>query len=130
MSYSAQYNRMGTDLLCLERKKPFVVYDLTDKSSVSPDPFFWTRKSGFDDAYCFAGPNDELVVTGLKENMEMWSLPDEQSTVDTAQPFCSLRGHQHQVINTVYSSYQNILASCDTGGVIKLWASDYLISNY
>ena len=75
------------------------------------------------DACCFAGVDDELVISASNDDsLLIWSLPESQDqnmTVDRS--LCVLIGHE-ETIRSVRSSPDKLtFISCDDAGIIKLW---------
>lgn len=79
---SVCFNNDGTYLMTLRRRQPPVIYTL---DSSDPYAHFYhtdyfnscTMKSS-----CFAGPNDEYVLSGSDDfNIYMWKIPDKQGTL-------------------------------------------------
>ena len=73
---------------------------------------------------CFAGENDELVVSASKDNsLYLWSLPDERVDDDQVvnESVATLRGHSGGVYCIRYHHLNSVLASAGSEKVIKLW---------
>ena len=75
-------------------------------------------------SHCFAGQNDELVVSASKDhNLYIWSLPSDWQEVDRKinQPLAVLRGHKEEIYCVRYNRRSDTLASAGVGKIIKLW---------
>ena len=76
---------------------------------------------------CFAGNNDELVVSGLRDRkMHLFSIPkvnQEQTVPSTVvHSFFDFPTHVAKDIECVrYSPQNSTLASCNDSNVIQLW---------
>ena len=73
--------------------------------------------------YCFAGKEDELVVSAKDRTLFVWQLPSAggrgQRTVDS--PLLELSRHQNKIGAFCFNKNIGALASSDKNGVIKLW---------
>ena len=127
-TWSARFNGSGTRLLCSESDQ-LVVYDFpswqqpfkTGKTLLKASDYSTDNLSI--EVSCFAGIDDELVISGSDDNnMYIWSLPDPKGQdCQVNQPLCVLSGHE-DVISCVRCSRDNsTIISCDNAGVIKLW---------
>ena len=86
------------------------------------DPGFKVSVNGRNTC-CFAGENDELVVSASKDNnLYLWSLPDERKDDQiVSESVATLRGHSGGVYCIHYDHHNSILASAGAEKIIKLW---------
>ena len=124
--WNIRFNRLGTRLLC-KKESHLVVYDLPNWQqpiSVGKVELKGPNVSGTSDACCFAGIEDELVISASNDDsLLIWSLPnesqDQNMTVDRS--LCVPIGHE-ETIRSVRSSPDKLtFISCDDAGIIKLW---------
>ena len=128
----------GTRLLCNQRHlSQHVVINLPMRHHQQPSAVngkvvlkandFRNRNVRHNQAYCFAGTDDELVISASDDHhLFIWSLPSENDdgqdrTVD--QSLNILQGHTNIIRCIRYNKEQSAIASCGDVGVIKLWTS-------
>ncbi|XP_017099827.2 DDB1- and CUL4-associated factor 5 isoform X1 [Drosophila bipectinata] len=123
---SVRFNCNGTLLLTLHRRLPPIIYSPGSPEPVATfyhDEYFnsCTMKS-----CTFAGPQDELVVSGSDNfNMFVWRLDgvevnERNQWVDT--PPIILAGHRSIVNQVRYNRQRCLLASSGVEKIIKLWS--------
>ena len=73
--------------------------------------------------FCFAGRDDELVVSiSTDNNLHVWSLPEgEGYDISVNKSLLKLRGHTQPVYAVQYDHCNDVLASAGQENVIKLW---------
>ena len=135
---SAQFNASGNRLLCFEDStedestSQLVVYDLptclqpaTVGKVLLIDPVY--NGGVGNDACCFAGLEDDLVIGGSAEdgNLFAWSLPDGKGRDCTINRSLHIfrNGHSDPIQSVRCSNDKSTIASCGEDGVIKLWTS-------
>ncbi|KAH8330355.1 hypothetical protein KR067_001621 [Drosophila pandora] len=123
---SVRFNCNGSLLLTLHRRLPPILYSPGSPEPVATfyhDEYFnsCTMKS-----CTFAGPQDELVVSGSDNfNMFVWRLDgvelnERNQWVDT--PPVILAGHRSIVNQVRYNRQRCLLASSGVEKIIKLWS--------
>ncbi|KAH8246910.1 hypothetical protein KR032_003074 [Drosophila birchii] len=123
---SVRFNCNGTLLLTLHRRLPPILFSPGSPEPVATfyhDEYFnsCTMKS-----CTFAGPHDELVVSGSDNfNMFIWrmdgvNLEEKNQWVDT--PPVILTGHRSIVNQVRYNRQRCLLASSGVEKIIKLWS--------
>ncbi|KAH8361089.1 hypothetical protein KR200_002918 [Drosophila serrata] len=123
---SVRFNCNGTLLLTLHRRLPPILFSPGSPEPVATfyhDEYFnsCTMKS-----CTFAGPQDELVVSGSDNfNMFIWrmdgvDLEEKNQWVDT--PPVILTGHRSIVNQVRYNRQRCLLASSGVEKIIKLWS--------
>ena len=71
---------------------------------------------------CFAGKEDELVVSSKDKSVFVWQLPSVGQGHRTIEsPLLQLDGHQSKVSSFSYNKNIGVLVSSDKNGVGKLW---------
>ncbi|XP_050744494.1 DDB1- and CUL4-associated factor 5 isoform X2 [Drosophila biarmipes] len=123
---SVRFNCNGTLLLTLHRRLPPILYSPGAPEPVATfyhDEYFnsCTMKS-----CTFAGPQDELVVSGSDNfNMFIWRLDgvdlEEKNQWMETQPVI-LTGHRSIVNQVRYNRQRCLLASSGVEKIIKLWS--------
>ncbi|XP_043656255.1 DDB1- and CUL4-associated factor 5 [Drosophila teissieri] len=123
---SVRFNCNGTLLLTLHRRLPPILYSPGSPEPVATfyhDEYFnsCTMKS-----CTFAGPQDELVVSGSDNfNMFIWRLEgvdlDEKNQWMETTPII-LAGHRSIVNQVRYNRERCLLASSGVEKIIKLWS--------
>ena len=130
-SCGSRFNALGTRLLCSRIESQLTVYDLptllhesflgTGQTALKDSEF--TKEDVGYDSFCFAGLDDELVISGSDDhNLHIWSLPDangQDCTVNRSLRI--LRGHEDSIHCVRSSPDRSSLISCADDGVIKLW---------
>ena len=132
---SVRFNSKGSRLLCNGNiySSHFVVYDLPTNQQVNApgkvllkDPCFGPYYNG-SDAYCFAGLEDDLVISGSNNHdLLVWSLPDAGKGGDctVGKSFHMLcNGHNEAVQSVRCSNDKLSIVSCGDDGLIKLWTT-------
>ena len=73
--------------------------------------------------YCFAGRDDDLVVSASSDhNLYVWSLPESQGNdISVNESLLVLRGHSKEVYAVRFDPCNDVLASAGQEMVIKLW---------
>ncbi|XP_076635534.1 uncharacterized protein LOC143348805 isoform X2 [Colletes latitarsis] len=119
---NVRFNAAGNRLLALRRRLPPVLYavDSTTHLCQFDHPGYYnscTMKS-----CCFAGDNDEYVLSGSDDfNLYMWKIPSESvKWVDSAHMV--LRGHRSIVNQVRYNQASCIFASSGVEKIIKIWS--------
>ena len=132
----ARFNQSGTQLLCSGLDPQLTVYDLPslgNQSSfaatgkVTLGDLDFSNEAVSYDACCFAGINDELVVSGSGDhNLHIWSLPDGKGQdLLLNRSLHILHGHE-DIIRCVRSSPdKRTIVSCGDDGTIKLWTPTF-----
>ena len=123
-------------MLCREAFKLPVVYDITTGNDYTVG---LKKKMNFIDEYkeadinkggkntlCFAGPNDELVISPSKKfDILFWFLPPDQPEDGEASVLCktlaSVQGHKCPIYSVRYNSKTETFASAGAEKIIKLW---------
>ncbi|XP_016979826.1 DDB1- and CUL4-associated factor 5 [Drosophila rhopaloa] len=123
---SVRFNCNGTLLLTLHRRLPPILY-----SPGSPEPVatFYNEEyfnSCTMKSCTFAGPQDELVVSGSDNfNMFIWRLDGvdlEKKNQWMETPPVILTGHRSIVNQVRYNRQRCLLASSGVEKIIKLWS--------
>ena len=136
-TWNARFNGSGTRLLCFERgaASQLVVYDLPTRHQATgagkvllTDPDFRNEEDAGCDACCFAGEEDDLVISGSKDSLFFWTLPDRNKGLDCTvnRSLYRLPGTgERKTIRSVRCSNDKslIVTCCDDDSVIKLWTS-------
>ena len=127
-----RFNSSGTHLLCYENEPQLVVYDLPTSTATATtgkihlmDPNFSNRHV-WCNTCCFDGISDEIVISASdNHSLVFWSLPDDATGqgVDVDMSLKTLMGHNDYICSVRYSIESSVIASCDDGGIIKLWTS-------
>ncbi|XP_043863456.1 DDB1- and CUL4-associated factor 5 [Drosophila mojavensis] len=123
---SVRFNCNGSLLLTLHRRLPPILYNPSSSDplcSFYHDEYFnsCTMKS-----CTFAGPHDELVVSGSDNfNMFMWrldgiNLEKKNQWIDTSPVI--LTGHRSIVNQVRYNRQRCLLASSGVEKIIKFWS--------
>ncbi|XP_017122822.1 DDB1- and CUL4-associated factor 5 [Drosophila elegans] len=123
---SVRFNCNGSLLLTLHRRLPPILYNPGSSEPVATfyhDEYFnsCTMKS-----CTFAGPQDELVVSGSDNfNMFIWRLDGvdlEEKNQWMETPPVILTGHRSIVNQVRYNRQRCLLASSGVEKIIKLWS--------
>ncbi|XP_017057283.1 DDB1- and CUL4-associated factor 5 [Drosophila ficusphila] len=123
---SVRFNCNGTLLLTLHRRLPPILY-----SPGSPEPVAtFYHEEYFNSctmkSCTFAGPQDELVVSGSDNfNMFIWRLDGvdlEEKNQWMETPPVILTGHRSIVNQVRYNRQRCLLASSGVEKIIKLWS--------
>ena len=129
-SSTCVFNRKGTRLLEGRAKQPLTVVDIPSLTGdgatggqvrLSSEGY---SLPGFGrNIFCFAGWDDDLVVSASKDNnLYIWSLPESQVNDSSVnQSLLELRGHTSLVYAVWYDPCNDVLASAGRDNVIKLW---------
>jgi len=76
-------------------------------------------------AFCFAGDNDEFVVTSSstsqQRNLFIWQIPTTENEYIINRPLLILEKHQKEIIRIAYNRKNCSLLSADYWGVINIW---------
>lgn len=138
---SARFNGSGTRLLCIEnnthigyKQSQLVVYDVPnvqqqstkDEKMVLQDASFGYRSFLSPDACCFAGSQDELVISRSSYiNLFVWSMPDVRQGGRTIEK--SLRRFDGQksdeIVCVSYNRDESVLVTGHSKGFVKVWTS-------
>ena len=126
LAISARYASNGSRILSKERDGPLSIYDLSSQQRTDEIVRVWTTSPEYKSslsACCFAGPNDEYVVSPSPEhNLHLWSAQGtEEVLIDLDEPLLTLRGHKERINCVRYSTRKQTVASSGGGGVIILW---------
>ena len=137
LNISTRFNRQGTRLLCHELNQSPSLYDVTMGLGMSESdgvggkvlfsaPGFDIPVNQWENRSCFAGQDDELVVTvSANFNLFVWPLPSNQLVgYDQLvnQPLGVLEGHQGSVSALRHNHQRGLLASAGAEKIIKLWS--------
>ena len=136
-SYTVQFDRKGTRLLCTESFSQLhgyfpVVYSVpNEQQQLDNVGNVQLSANNLKDnlVCCFAGEDDELVVAAsapttynwrtTRPNLHIFSVPETEGDRTIDEPLATLSGHNQSIKSIHYST--STLVSCDNGGVIKLW---------
>ncbi|XP_059475171.1 DDB1- and CUL4-associated factor 5 [Neocloeon triangulifer] len=122
---SVRFNQKGSYLLGLRRRREALMYPTHSSKAVVEfdNPGYYnscTMKS-----CCFAGPNDEYVLSGSDDfNLYMWKVPqlENQEGISVKKAHYVLSGHRSIVNQVRYNSAYNMVASSGVEKIIKLWS--------
>lgn len=129
LAISARYAGNGTRLLSKERDGPLSIYDIASQQRTDEIVRVWSTSPEYKSnlsACCFAGPNDEYVVSPSPDHsLHLWSaLVTEEVLIDLDVPLLTVNGHEEGITSVRYSTRRQIVASSDGRGVIRLWKLD------
>ena len=116
---NALYSYDARRLLC---SGSIAVYDLghgkqldgTHKVSLS-------QSKGLTETICFAGKEDEFLVSTRGKQLFIWQLPSGQGQRTVDSPLLELDGPQRNVLSLAFNKNIGVLASGSKDGTIKLW---------
>ena len=119
---SVAWNQAGERLLGLRRRLPPVLYSLDSPAAVCQFDHAGYYNSCTMKSCCFAGPNDEYVVSGSDDfRIYCWAVPGPgQRWVDRAHRV--LRGNRSIVNQVRYNPSRAVLASSGVEKVVRLWS--------
>ena len=108
-----------------------VVYDLPTRSQpvaagkvVLMDPDFNSDDEIGSDSCCFAGSEDDSVISGCGNGkLFIWSLPERGLDCTVNRSLRVLLGHRGTIRCIRYSDENSSIISCSDDGIIKLWTS-------
>ena len=107
---SARFDGNGTRLLCRDKYRPPIVYNVpkTDEQ-VNSTGLVQLTAQGYSPSpcgihsCCFAGDDDEFVVASLTgHGLHIWSVPDSSGNRLIDQSLHSLRGHHREISSVQY----------------------------
>lgn len=119
---SACFNSSGSRILALRRRLPPVLYNSQQEESICQfyHPNYYnscTMKT-----CCFAGENDEYVLSGSDDfNLYMWSIPEDNS--EWGSTHLVLEGHRSIVNQVRYNKQNNVIASSGVEKMVKFWTT-------
>ncbi|XP_001848250.2 DDB1- and CUL4-associated factor 5 [Culex quinquefasciatus] len=122
---SVRFNGAGTQVLALRRRLPPILY-----GTASPDPICQFYHPDYYNSCtmkscCFAGENDQYVLSGSDDfNLYVWRVTDADVTdtdqwVDRNQMV--LYGHRSIVNQVRYNPQKCLIASSGVEKIVKLW---------
>nr|CAB3236295.1 DDB1- and CUL4-associated factor 5-like [Phallusia mammillata] len=123
---SVQFNEDGTQLFVLRRRAGPVLYNVHDPEHIAcfeETGYFnsCTMKSG-----CFAGENDEYVVSGSDDfNVYVWNTPEKGNVAhhQIIKPSkFKLCGHKSIVNQVRYNKQSQVIVSSGVEKAVKLWS--------
>uniref|UniRef100_A0A8D8YJK2 DDB1- and CUL4-associated factor 5 n=1 Tax=Cacopsylla melanoneura TaxID=428564 RepID=A0A8D8YJK2_9HEMI len=121
---SIRFNRSGTQLLGLRRRLPPVLYNTQCSTAVAQFDHEGYYNSCTMKSCCFAGSEDEYVVSGSDDFvLYMWSVPRDDTYdqwIKSARH--TLEGHRSIVNQVRYNEQNCILASSGVEKIVKLWS--------
>jgi len=131
------FNRQGTRLLGRRIEDPCVLVNDVPVSSfgagggavaggrvrLSAQGFSPPTASRY--TYCFAGRDDDLVVSVSGDNnLYIWLLPEsEDNDISVKESLLTLHGHTDLVLAVRYDPCNDALASAVVEKIIKLWTT-------
>ncbi|XP_033228177.1 DDB1- and CUL4-associated factor 5 isoform X2 [Belonocnema kinseyi] len=117
-----RFNSAGNRLLALRRRLPPVLYSVDSPKHLCQFDHRGYYNSCTMKSCCFAGDNDEYVLSGSDDfNLYMWKIPtDDTQWVDSAH--MKLCGHRSIVNQVRYNQSSCILASSGVEKIIKIWS--------
>ncbi|XP_065081570.1 uncharacterized protein LOC135704072 [Ochlerotatus camptorhynchus] len=129
---SVRFNSLGTQVLALRRRLPPILY-----STGSPEPICQFYHQDYYNSCtmkscCFAGENDQFVLSGSDDfNLYVWRVTDADVTdtdqwVDQNQMV--LYGHRSIVNQVRYNPQKCLIASSGVEKIVKLWTPFELTS--
>lgn len=122
---SVRFNSLGTQVLALRRRLPPILYST---GSAEPICQFYHQdyyNSCTMKSCCFAGENDQFVLSGSDDfNLYVWRVTDADVTdtdqwVDQNQMV--LYGHRSIVNQVRYNPQKCLIASSGVEKIVKLW---------
>ena len=131
---SSRFDRKGTRLLCSDVGSPLVCYDLPALQRPRPTGNVQFTAEGYEmngtnfpkSPCCFAGIEDEFVVGASdvdgNDSIYVWSAPNGEGQQSNNTPLQMLCGHYDIIRSVRYNVQNDILASCDNEGYVKLWS--------
>ncbi|KAL1461339.1 hypothetical protein WDU94_013244 [Cyamophila willieti] len=121
---SIRFNRSGTQLLGLRRRLPPVLYNTRCSTAVAQFDHEGYYNSCTMKSCCFAGSEDEYVVSGSDDFvLYMWRVPKDDTYgqwIKSARH--TLEGHRSIVNQVRYNEQNCILASSGVEKIVKLWS--------
>lgn len=121
---SIRFNKAGTQLLALRRRLPPVLYNTHNSQAVAQFDHEGYYNSCTMKSCCFAGPDDEYVVSGSDDFvLYMWRVPHNETYgqwVKSADH--TLEGHRSIVNQVRYNDQNCLLASSGVEKIVKLWS--------
>ncbi|XP_014214692.1 DDB1- and CUL4-associated factor 5 [Copidosoma floridanum] len=120
---SVRFDKTGKLLLALRRRLPPVLYSVN-----SPDHLCQFDHPGYYNSCtmkscCFAGNDDEYVLSGSDDfQLYMWKIPTDDTVKWIDSAHMVLRGHRSIVNQVRYNQASCLLASSGVEKVIKLWS--------
>ncbi|CAK8678323.1 DDB1- and CUL4-associated factor 5-like isoform X1 [Clavelina lepadiformis] len=123
---SVRFNELGSRLFVLRRRRSPRVYKTHVETPVvefSDEGYLnsCTMKSG-----CFAGENDEYVVSGSDNfKIYLWKIPDQSITdynLNVTSAKMVLKGHRSIVNQVRYNKETQLLASSGVEKSVKTWS--------
>lgn len=122
---SVRFNSLGTQVLALRRRLPPILY-----STASPEPICQFYHPDYYNSCtmkscCFAGGNDQYVLSGSDDfNLYVWrvtdaDINDTDQWVDRNQMV--LYGHRSIVNQVRYNPQKCVIASSGVEKIVKLW---------
>lgn len=122
---NVRFSGLGHQVLALRRRLPPILYNTCSPVAVCQFYHQDYYNSCTMKSCCFAGDNDEYVLSGSDDfNLYVWRLADANSEatnqwIDTYQMV--LYGHRSIVNQVRYNAQRCVLASSGVEKVIKLW---------
>ncbi|XP_042203243.1 DDB1- and CUL4-associated factor 5-like isoform X2 [Homarus americanus] len=123
-SMCARFNRTGSQIIALRRRLPPVLYDTHSSKPVCQFDAEHYYNSCTMKSCCFAGDNDQFVLSGSDDfNLYMWKIPESNSSDHfVSEAHMVLKGHR-SIVNQVRFNPQNfIIASSGVEKIVKLWS--------
>ncbi|XP_026690017.2 DDB1- and CUL4-associated factor 5 [Ciona intestinalis] len=124
---SVHFNKTGSLLSVLRRKRPVRIYRTHSVMPVCDFKATGYLNSCTVKSNCFAGENDEYVVSGSDDfQVYLWKIPeeiDQNKFLVEEEPSMVLKGHRSIVNQVRYNPNAQVLVSSGVEKSIKLWTS-------
>lgn len=121
---SVSFNHRGDQIVALRRRLPPVLYKIDDNQPVCEFDHSRYYNSCTMKSICFAGDDDQYVVSGSDEfNLYMWALPEdlsERQFINSAH--LVLKGHRSIVNQVRFNPANHLLISSGVEKVVKVWS--------
>lgn len=123
-SMCVRFNQRGDHIVALRRRLPPVMYKLHSNEPVCEFDHSGYYNSCTMKSICFAGDNDQYILSGSDEfNLYMWAVPEdlsERTFVNSAHMV--LKGHRSIVNQVRFNLANHLIISTGVEKIIKIWS--------